>query len=198
MCDKVGVFKHIRNPFSLSLSSAAESRCAPRVQDLWLEAAGGTAHHAAGSITASAPNSHLHTGGPSGSGGFCRGKWWQHDDKRQACILEAKDCLSLQCSEDAADGGWRLPAAVLQRDGANRNIDVRVFKMFLFLNSVKTKTVVTVQASCSTNTLFPQGRYFLFNTDTNGRRLCCSFSFPAHWHTISTTARHRCHQEDLL
>lgn len=33
---------------------------------------------------------------PAAWGGFCRGKWWQHNDKRRACILAAKDCLSLQ------------------------------------------------------------------------------------------------------
>lgn len=34
--------------------------------------------------------------------------------------------------------------AVLQRGGATRSIDMKVFKMFLFLNSEKAKTMVAV------------------------------------------------------
>lgn len=89
-------------------------------------------------------------------------------------------------------------AMLLQRDGTTRSIDMRVFKMFLFPNSEKVKTMVAVQPSSPTKTLFSQGRYFLFNAGTRSKRLCCSLSSPGHCHTVSTMARHTHHQEDLL
>lgn len=135
----------------------------------------GPACHAAVSTTASAPSSCLHTSGPSSRGGGASA-----EANGGSAMTNAKDCCSLQCSEDAPDGRQRLSMAALQWGGATKSMDTRVFEIFLFLNSEKAKTMAAVKMSCSTNALFSQGRYFLSNTDTSGKRLCCRSSASAH------------------